>query len=189
MRKLRVLALAPAILVLSLAACAGAKLSEDKAKERAQAYDPAAVVEKYASVEITAKVEIKKNTGVFADGGLMSSVVSALKAQAGTHTYEGQQMAAFVLEADDIGDMGDQEGYTITYYSYKSKGLKIETKVDTEEDGMKMKGTTNSYVLDDGRMEKGDSKMAMSVAASAAGVSMEGELEYTMSQTAKWTAK
>ena len=194
MRKLRVLALAPAILVLSLAACAGAKLSEDKAKERAEGYDAAAVVEKYASVEVTTKVDVKKNTGVFADDGLMAAYVKTIKAQAGTEKEEGDDLAEYVWDAK-MGEMYEQmgEGYSVTYYSYKSKGLKVEVKIDAEveETGMKQtsKGTANTFILDDGRMEKGDSNMKMTVSGSYGGVTLEGELEYTMSMTAKWTAK
>ena len=194
MKSLKLLTIAPALLVMSLTACAGAKMDADKAKERADAYDAAAVAEKYSKAEVTTKVDIKKNTGVFADGGVMySAVVAPIKAQDGTKTYEGDQIAYLVYDADDMKLYDGLEGYTVTYYSYKSKGLKIELKVDAEDEtlGIKQtsKGTQNSYVLDDGRMEKGDAKMTITVSGSSGGISMEGELQYTMSLTTKWTAK
>ncbi len=190
MKSLRLLTVAPALLVMTISACAGAKISHDKAKERAEGYDAAAVVEKYASVEVTTKVDVKKNTGVFADGGLLASVVKTIKAQEGTEKAEGDKVGLYVFSADEIDIYKDIEGYTVTYYSYKSKGLKMELKVDAETEGVgKQKGTSNTYILDDGRVEKADTKMKITASASAAGITMEGEFEYALSTTAKWTAK
>lgn len=189
MKSLRLLTVAPALLVMSLSACAGAKMDADKAKERADGYDAAAVVEKYSKVEVTTKVSIKKNTGVFADDGLMAAYVKTIKAQDGTDTAEGQDVADYVFASEMMTMYEKMDGCTVTYYSYKSKGLKMEVKFDRESEEGKTQGTANTYVLDDGRLEKGDSKMKVIASASMAGVTMEGELEYTISMTAKWTAK
>lgn len=196
MKSLRLLTIAPALLVMSLTACAGAKMDAEKAKEKADGYDAAAVVEKYSAVEVTTKVEIKKSTGVFGEGGILSAATAAIKAQAGTEKLEGEDVAEYVCSAEMVAhfaDMGEQESYTITFYSYKSSGMKIEVKNDGATTILGYdatgKGTANTYVLDDGRMEKGDSKQSIKVSGTKAGIAVEGELEYTMSMTAKWTAK
>ena len=182
----KALVLAPAMLV-ALTACQS-KLSDEKAKERADGYKPAEVAEKYESVDVKSDVDVKKRTGVFAEDGLLAAVVNAA-IEAATRDDKGLEPASAIFV---MPDDSQTEGITLEFYSYKKTGLKIVTKTDMErtESGAKMKitGSGNSYVLDDGRYEKGDSKVKMSVDANVGGVAFKGECEYTTKTVYTWHA-
>jgi len=188
----KALVLAP-VMVLALTACE-AKISEDEAKERANGYDLAAVSEKYASFDSKGEVKIKKRTGVFEEGGIMASVVDIM-VEAIDGEHKDQEVASGFFTLADISSIsGGEEGEVeITYYSYKKSGLKIvsNTKINMEEEGIAETGSTKttSYILDDGRMEKGTGSTEMKVSGSMAGITIEGELSLTYSVSYTWNAK
>ncbi len=183
----KALVLAPVMLV-ALTACQS-KLSDEKAQERAKGYDAAAVAEKYASVDIKSEFNVKKRTGVFAEDGLLAFIVNAA-IEAGTRDEKGLDPTNGIFV---MSDASQTEGITLEYYAYKKTGLKIVTKTDTDqtESGVKMKGTSSgaTYVLDDGRYEKGDGKGKMSVEGSGSGLSLTGEFEFTSKVVYTWHAK
>ena len=200
MKNLRKIALAPALLALSITACSGQKLSEDEAKKRIDGYDAKAVVEKYASAKVVTKVEIKKATGVFDDQstppGAMAMVTAGIRGMAGEDLAEGEDVAEMVFSTDTFfkGEEVTEvpEGVTITYYSYKKTGLKAEMTQDmtnAEMGNMHIKGEATYYVLDDGRIEKAKTHAVMSIDTESAGVAFKGELEYTAEVSVTWTAK
>ena len=184
----KLLTLAP-IMLVALTACES-KLSTDKAKERTKGYDSAAVAEKYASYDVETKFDVKKRTGVFAEGGLLSSIVEAT-ISAMNRNSKGNEPATGVMSENSVNEK-ETEGVTVTYYTYKKSGLKIVTVTDMNksESGANIitKGKTTSYVLDDGRAEKGNGNIKMSLAASGSGITLEGEFEAEFSTKYVWNA-
>ena len=184
----KLLTLAPVMLV-ALTACES-KLSADKAKERAKGYDTAAVAEKYASYDVETKFDVKKRTGVFAEGGLFSLAVETV-ISAMNRNSKGNEPATGVMSESSIKD-GETEGVTVTYYTYKKSGLKIVTVTDMNksESGANIitKGKSTTYVLDDGRSEKGNGNIKMSLGASSSGITLEGEFEAEYSIKYIWNA-
>ena len=182
----KALVLAPAMLV-ALTACQS-KLSDEKAKERADGYKPAEVAEKYESVDVKSDVDVKKRTGVFAEDGLLAALVNTA-IEAATRDDKGLEPSAGIFV---MSDAEQTDGVTLEYYSYKKTGLKIvvKTDMDQKESGanIKITGTGNTYVLDDGRYEKGDSKVKMFVDANVGGVAFQGECEYTTKTVYTWHA-
>lgn len=190
----KTLMLAP-VFLLSLTACE-AKLSEEKARERAAGYDLAAVQEKYESVTVKGEVKVKKREGVFAEGGIMGSMVDLI-----VSGFEGDNEPSSVEEgfftSDTIDEMlSSQEGAEaeLSYYAYKKTGLKVVgvAKADSASESASGNGTSKAtlYVLDDGRLEKGNGSIEMSFAGGeGTGISMSGALSLTFNLTYTWNAK
>ena len=182
----KLLTLAPVVLV-ALTACES-KLSAEKASERAKGYDAVAVSEDYASYDVETKLDVKKRTGVFAEDGLLAFVVEATIAAANNNTKDNEP-ATGVFDESAIKDEED-DGVTLTYYSYKKTGLKIVTVTDkkSSESGANLltKGKSTTYVLDDGRLEKGNGNIKMSIDASGSGIKLEGEFEAEFSSKYTW---
>ncbi len=193
MRKsfVKLLTLAPVALV-ALTACE-AKLSEDKAKERAEGYDPA-VVENYESVTIKTSYSKKE-----AKGSIFEMMIEFLEDD---EYEEDPELCFFTLDLVDeaAAEIGDEGELTTTYYSYKKTGLKVvingnvkKEKTDDEPYSMEMKTSSTIYVLDDGRIEKQE----MSISGKSEG-SMEvfgqtfdfsGSIDVKGTQTFTWNAK
>ena len=193
MKTLRKLLVLAPVLVMSLTACE-AKIDEAKAAERAKAYNVAEVSTQYKSLDQKSECKVNKNTGVFADGGMLGSVVTLLKTalnneEKGIDPAEGIYTAAAFAE---LASGASIEGAktSISYYAYKSTGLKIvgEAKADQNSSGMKMTGSSKAtmYVLDDGRIEKGSGSVKMNVTGEAAGVKLEGALDLSFTVTYTW---
>ena len=184
----KALVLAP-IFLLSLTACG--KISEDQAKERVKGYNAAEVAEKYASYDIKGEAKVTKRSGVFAEGGLMASIADTL-IEAFNTDEKGNDVAGGIFTTGSL-DIGSADQVEMTYYAYKKTGLKVVANIDADEttEGMseKVKGKETIYVLDDGRIEKGDGNMSMTVSGSYAGINLEGELAFTFKMSYKWNAK
>ena len=191
LRKLVVLA---PVMLLSLTACE-AKIDETKAGERVATYDAAKVTEEYKSYDEKSECNIKKNTGVFADGGLLSSIVKIMK-EALNQEQKDVPAAEGIYTTNAFGDLMNAaaaEGAAkpvISYYAYKNTGLKIvgETKQDANSAGTKQKASAKveMYVFDDGRIEKASGSMKMSVSGEAAGVKLTGDLDLSFKVTYTW---
>ena len=186
----KALVLAPVVL-LSLTACG--KLSDDKAQERMEGYSLKEVEDKYASVDIKSDVKINKRTGSFAEGGLMSSIVDLMveglsEDQKGAPVEEG-----FFTMALDVESLTGSEDVSVEYYAYKKTGLKIvsTTNINEDESGVKTTGSakTTVYILDDGRIEKGEGSMKIDASGSAGIVSLDGTLDFSFKFTYTWNAK
>ena len=179
------------VMLLSLTACG--KLSEDQAKERAKGYNLAAVQEKYASVDIKSEIKVNKRTGVFEEGGLMSSMADTLIDVFEGENGDGQDVSeGFMGELTfDSGDLGKE--VEVEYYGYKKTGLKITVNGKTDEttEGIteKIEVHETIFVLDDGRMEKGNGSMKMNVSGTYMGLSMEGVLDFSFKVSYSWNKK
>ena len=193
MKTLRKLLVLAPVMVMSLTACE-AKIDEAKAAERAKAYNVAEVSTQYKSFDQKSECKVNKNTGVFADGGMLGSVVTLLKTalnneEKGIDPAEGIYTAAAFAE---LASGASIEGAktSISYYAYKSTGLKIvgEAKADQNSSGMKMTGSSKAtlYVLDDGRIEKGSGAVKMNVTGDVGGVKLEGALDLSFTVTYTW---
>lgn len=182
------------VMLLSLTACG--KLSNEQAQERINGYSLANVSEKYASVDIKSECKVNKRTGVFAEDGLMGSVASMI-IEALTQDEKAADVSDgfFTADAIDVSGMEDEEGYEtkIEYFSYKGNGLKVVStgSGDVSEEGIKEKVSAKStvYVFDDGRMEKGDGSMKMSVSGSYLGLTLEGDLDLSFKVSYSWNKK
>ena len=188
----KALVLAPVVL-LSLTACG--KLSDEKAQERINGYSLSDVAAKYASVDIKSDVKVNKRTGVFAEDGALAAIVNTV-IKALDQSAEGAAVAEgfFTMDAIDAGEAAaDNDDINLEYYGYKKTGLKIvaTTKSEVDSGGLKEKTDSKStvYVLDDGRMEKGNGSMKMSASGSYLGFTAEGSLDISYKVSYKWNAK
>ena len=125
---------------------------------------------------------------------MLGSVVTLLKTalnneEKGLDPAEGIYTAAAFAELTS-GASIEGAKMNISYYAYKSTGLKIvgEAKADQNSSGMKMTGSSKAtmYVLDDGRIEKENSTMKMSVSGDMGGVKLSGDLEANTNVTYNW---
>lgn len=186
---IKTLFLAPVVLV-ALTACE-AKMSAEKAEERAKGYDAAAVSEQYASFDVYSKPDVKKATGLFdPKTGALNFMTQMLT---GDLDEKDQPVEEGVYVYGDGNTDGEDESVETTYYSYKKTGLKIVvvSTLDQDQNGIKVKGksTQVAYVLDDGRLEKSTLHAKMSADGSVGGVSVTGELEVKATVTYTWNAK
>lgn len=202
MKSLRKLFVLAPVMLMSLTACE-AKIDEAKAKERVNAYDSAKVEEKYESCDVTMKVDIKKNTGAFAEGGSMYMFVSLMKEMNDDGEQKGQAAEEYVYTSEMFETLmtsfssvsGETKNAEVTYYSYKSNGLKISgsAKLDQEYQGAKMSGSVKAelYVLDDGRVEKEKATMNLKISGGETDEvkKTNGELNLSLSASVKWNAK
>ena len=198
MKNLRKLFVFAPIMVLSLTACEG-KLSEDKVKERMNKYNASEVAEQYKTFDAIYKVTVTKKTGVFGEGGMLESVGNSIETMydssaesfkdqpASNGVFTTSALSDSLLALDDLGLKFDLK---FTYYHYQSTGLKINTdaKADLDMSGYTMKVTAKStmYVLDDGRIEKDNSTMKMSVSGDVGGVKISGDLDADVDATYNW---
>ena len=191
LRKLVVLA---PVMLLSLTACE-AKLDDAKAQERAATYDAAKVSETYKSYDQKGKCDVKKQTGIFADDNpIMGKIIKAMK-DALNNEQKGLAPETGIYTAgafDELVKSVSTEGAgkaTLSYYAYKSSGLKIVAEAKNgkdDNDGMTGGTKVAMYVLDDGRIEKASGSIKLNVSASTAGVSMEGALDMSFSMNYTW---
>lgn len=193
MKTLRKLLVLAPVMVMSLTACE-AKIDEAKAAERAKAYNVAEVSTQYKSFDQKSECKVNKNTGVFADGGLLYSVVSILEAglnaeEKGLDADEGVYTAAKFAEVVSSASVNGAKA-EISYYAYKTAGLKIvsSAKVDMNSSGTKTSGSSKAemYVLDDGRIEKASGAVKMNVSGEAGGVKLNGALDLSFTVTYTW---
>ena len=188
----KALVLAPVVL-LSLTACG--KLSNEKAQERINGYSLSDVAAKYASVDIKTDLKINKRTGVFAEGGLLASLVNIMT-NALNQNEEGANVAEgfFTMDAIDAGEAAaDSDNINLEYYGYKKSGLKIVASTKSSVDTAGIKEDTDSkttvFVLDDGRMEKGEGSVKVSASGDVAGIKAEGNLDISYKISYKWNTK
>ena len=197
MKALRKLFVFAPIMLLSLTACD--KLSDAKAKERIEKYNANEVAEQYKTFDAIYKITVTKKTGVFGKGGMLESVGETLETMyddnadlfkdqpASNGVFTISALSDSLLALDDLGLKFDLK---FTYYPYQSTGLKINTdaKADLDMSGYTMKVTTKAtmYVLDDGRIEKENSTMKMSVSGDMGGVKLSGDLEANTNVTYNW---
>jgi len=193
MKTLRKLFVLAPVMIMSLTACE-AKIDQAKAAERAKDYNTAEVSTQYKSFDQKSECKVNKNTGVFADGGLLSSVVTILKEglnseEKGLDPAEGVYTAAKFAEVVSQASIEGAKA-EISYYAYKSTGLKIvsSAKMESNSNGNKTSGSakTEMYVLDDGRVEKAGGAVKMNVSGETAGVKLNGVLDLSFTVTYTW---
>ena len=185
------------VMFMSLTAC-GAKLDESAALERANSYSVSEVETNYKSVDVKFESKINKNTGVFADDGLMGIITLLLKEATNTDE-KNLPVEEYVFTKDSISDLISDFAFEtedavadVTYYAYKGNGLKVDAIASSEgeedEGTYKVNVKATMYVLDDGRIEKMSGSMLMDFKGESMGVSMEGVLDFSFTATLKWNA-
>ena len=197
MTNLRKLFVFAPVMLLSLTACE-AKIDEAKAKERAKEYNATEVAKKYKSFDEKTEFKITKQSGDFAKGGKLYSLVALIEAFATDMEEKDVAVEEGMYTTTAFDDLLESAQETVKgepvleYYSYKSTGLKVvaNIKQDTEEDGLKSKGDAKvtMYVLDDGRIEKADGliKMSMEGKYPLAEGDVKGSFEMTIKATYTW---
>ena len=198
MKALRKLFVFAPIMVLSLSACE-AQLSEDKAKERINKYNASEVAKEYKTFDVNYKLTVNKKTGVFGEGGALETVTKSFETafDMAEETYKGQPATNGIFKVSSTSDALvaiDQLGFKMdakfAYYPYKTDGLKIMTtaSADVNENGMLMKLSSkgNTYVLDDGRLEKDESNIKMNVSGEMLGLKVSGDLDISILTTYTW---
>ena len=109
---------------------------------------------------------------------------------------EGANVAEgfFTMDAIDAGEAAaDSDNINLEYYGYKKSGLKIVASTKSSVDTAGIKEDTDSkttvFVLDDGRMEKGEGSVKVSASGDVAGIKAEGNLDISYKISYKWNAK
>lgn len=191
----KALVLAPVMLV-ALTACES-KMSNEKAQERAKGYD-AAVLANYENVTVATKY-----SNVKAEGTYESRKDSLKDGEVTQQPEECFCTEAHIKSLEDGGEGGIQiEGLnmdtktTVEYYSYKKTGLKIVVKTAGQGTVGALtydsKSTATYWVLDDGRMEKSETKNSVKTEGTmtvVVTIDMSGSMSYTSKSTFTWNAK
>ena len=188
------------VMLLSLTACE-AKIDEAKAKERAKAYNATEVAKNYKSFDEKLELKVTKKTGDFKEDGQLYALVAVMEAAAQAEEQKDVDVEKGMFVATSMDVLLNAASSTVkgepvlSYYAYKSSGLKIvaDVKQDSDTNGLKTKASVkvSMYVHDDGKIEKADGviKMSMEGKYSLIGVDtkdVKGTLEMSLKATYTW---
>lgn len=195
MKSLRKLFVFAPVMLLSLTACE-AKIDEARAKERIYAYKPSDVATNYKSVDIKMEIKVKKNTGAFAEDGSLYSVVSLLSLF--DFEQKGEPVESGIFTTSTVDEMmaslnsavKDGDAANVTYYSYKTSGLKIvaDAKQTSNAFGPTIDSSSKMeiYVGDDGRIEKASGSSKLNCKGASKEDKVDGVLDYSLVGTFTW---
>ena len=161
------------VALLALTACES-KITSEAAKERMNSYSFETVKENYASVRVQVKNTYSNRTGAFKEGGLYANYITAKDIDEVMDDYSDYFCVQETLDAYFIAEATEVTPAEFTYYAYKKTGIKVVgTKTfkngATDSTYLEINVKLVEYVLDDGRVEKMITDMALKLKGEVTG--------------------